>query len=340
MRLILGLVVSACALLLPFTAAGDPIKLRLAFFTSDRAFTYHTFVKPFVDAVNSEGRDLVEIEVYFGGALGKPVKIQPQLVLDGIADLALIVPGYSPEQFSDNDVMELPGLFATAREASIVFTRLLAQHVLRGYDDFFVVGAYATDPQNIHSRRPIGSLDDLRGLTIRVNNLREAQVVERFGAAPAIVPINQVAEAITRGTIDAATAPPGALLEFGIGRVAANHFMLRLGVAPLALVMNRNKLNSLPPAVQNIIRKYSGEWIAERASKASNFYDEEAMILLTADARRRVITPSQSDTEQADRIFKAVADEWSRSSPRNRQLLFMAESEIAKIRATDRQTGR
>jgi TRAP-type C4-dicarboxylate transport system substrate-binding protein len=75
-------------------AAAEPIKLKLAFTTSDRSDLYLYAIKPFVDAVNTEANGLIKIEVYFSGVLGGSPP-QPQLVLDGVADMALIVPGQS-----------------------------------------------------------------------------------------------------------------------------------------------------------------------------------------------------------------------------------------------------
>ncbi len=120
-------------------------------------------VKPFVDAINAEAKGLLKIEVYFSGTLGKAPAQQPQLVRDGVADLAYIIPGYTADEFPDNAVIELPGLFRDQREASLVFTRLIAANVLRGYEDFVVVNAFTAEPHSVHTRRPITSLADLKG---------------------------------------------------------------------------------------------------------------------------------------------------------------------------------
>jgi TRAP-type transport system periplasmic protein len=51
----------------PVAVRGEPIKLKLAFFGSDRTHLYRSIVKPFVDAVNAEGRGMVEIDAYLSG---------------------------------------------------------------------------------------------------------------------------------------------------------------------------------------------------------------------------------------------------------------------------------
>ena len=80
----------ALAWLLPAAAAAEPIKLKMAYFSSDRTTTYLAAIKPFVDAVNAEAAGLVQIDVSLSGTLGKNPTQQLQLVLDGTADLAFV----------------------------------------------------------------------------------------------------------------------------------------------------------------------------------------------------------------------------------------------------------
>ena len=168
-RIVLQFIIAA-SLLLPTAADAEPIKLKLSFFSSNRSMTYIAAIKPFVDAVNAEAKGLVEIDVAFSGALGKDIALQPKLVLDGAFDIAFVVPGYTPEQFPDNAVIELPGLFRDMREATLVYTQLIARNALIGYSDFFVIGAYVTDLETIHGRVAIRAIDDLKGKKIRINN--------------------------------------------------------------------------------------------------------------------------------------------------------------------------
>src|SRR6202050_5866264 len=150
-----------CALLsfalLPGMAIAEPIKLKFSYYTSDREVIYLTAIKPFIDSVNAAANGLIEIDAFTSGSLGKSYAGQAQLVLDGGADFAFVNPGLTPEQFPDDTVTELPGLFRDVREASIVYTRLVATGALRGYEDFFVVGAVAGGPPSVHTPPHISS---------------------------------------------------------------------------------------------------------------------------------------------------------------------------------------
>ena len=331
-------VLARCALisfaLWPCMAAAEPIKLKLSYYTSDREVVYRIAVKPFVDSVNAAANGLIEIEVFTSGSLGKSYPGQMQLVLDGVADIAFVNPALTPERFPDDAVFELPGLFHDVREASFVYTRLVASGALRGYEDFFVVGALDGGPQSIHVRPPISSLKDLQGKKIRASNRTEAAVLNALGMSAEVIPINQTAEAISRGAIDGATAPAVVLVEFGIARVASYHYFMRLGFAPLLILMNKKKFDSLPKAGQDIIRKFSGEWLAARFVETFDTINDLVMEQLKSDPKRTVIFPSQADLDTAQATFKTVIKEWQAKNPRNLELLTAVETEIAKLRST------
>jgi TRAP-type transport system periplasmic protein len=318
---------SSCA------AAAEPIKLKLSYYTSDREVLYRTAVKPFVDSVNTAANGLIEIGVFTSGSLGKSYPGQVQLVLDDVADFAFVNPGLTPEQFPDDGVMELPGLFRDVREASFAYTRLVASGALRGYADFFVVAALAGGPQSIHVRPPIAGLADLQGKKIRASNRTEGVVLNALGMSAEVIPITQTAEAISRGTIDGATAPAVILVDFGIARVASYHYFTRLGFAPLMILMNRKKFDSLPKAGQDIIREFSGEWLAKRFAETFEANNDVVTEQLKSDPRRTAIYPSPPEIDTTEKAFAAVKSEWADASPRHRRLLQAVEAEVTRFRS-------
>jgi TRAP-type C4-dicarboxylate transport system substrate-binding protein len=327
-----AIVLAVAASMIAGQALSEPIKLKLSYFSSDRTMLYLAGVKPFVDAVNEEAKDELEIEVYFSGTLGKEPGQQAQLVKDGVAELAYIIPGYTSDQFPDNAVIELPGLFRDQREASLVFTRMIAANALRGYDDFVVLNAFTAEPHSIHTRLPISSLADLKGLKIRANNPTEAATFEKLGMRAVVMPVNQISEAISNGTIDGAAVPPAMLTEFGVGRLASYHYMLHADAPSLALVINRKTLAGLSVRAQEIIRKYSGEWAVARSNEFFENVNTKSMEQLTSNPKRKVIFPSYAELGGIQAVFNEIIGEWEARSPRNHELLEMVKVETEKLR--------
>jgi TRAP-type C4-dicarboxylate transport system substrate-binding protein len=327
-----------CALaLLAFLAAAtaataDPIKLKLAFFSSDRAAPYQAAIKPFIEAVNADAKGLLEIQLYPSGVLAKGMAAQAKLVLDGDADLAVILPGYTPDLFPDTAVIELPGLFRDGREATYVFTRLIAEKAMRGYRDLVVIGAFATEPESLHGRVPIASSLDLKGKRIRVGNADMAAAMEKFGATPVLLQMTDIAGALSSGDIDAAIIARAPLGDFGISRVATHHFFMTTGVAPMALVMNRRAFENLPKEAQAIIMKYSGTWTAQRFAGIYAGFDKKVMVQLQSDPKRQIVMPSAADTNRMDAAFKQVRDELVAGNPHYQSLLKAVDNEIENLR--------
>lgn len=311
---------------------ADPIVLKLSFFTSDRSGVYLCHVKPFVDAVNAEAAGLVSIKVYFSGAISASQPEQPNLVLSGAADMALIVPGRTPDAFPDSFVFALPGLFKDDEEASLVFTRLVASNALQGYSHFFVIGAHVSLAEDIHSRKPTATISDLKGQKLRVNNAVQADILERLGALPVILPLNGTMDSLSDGTIDGVVVDPSVLTEFGFSRLAQNHYLLDLGTAPLALVMNRDKFASLPPPAQAIIRKYSGDWSAKQKAACANAKAREVLAQLRASPIRKVVEPSPADLATAHAVFDLEIRNWTAASPHNRERMDKVNAELAVLR--------
>jgi len=327
-----GITAMMIALLLSFAAAADPIILKLAFFSSDRSLLYLVAPKPFVDAVNAEGAGRVRIEPYFSGRLGGPEQIS-QLVRDGTVDIGFVIPSYDRAAFPDASVMELPGLFKDATEATQVLSQLVGARVLRDFSDFYLIGAYAGDPEDIHARPPVVSLADLRGKRFRVNNEIEAEILEKLGAHSLALPINQTTQAISSGQIDGALAPPVPLIEFGIGRVAPYHYFLHTSFIPQALLMNRERFDRLPSDVQAIIRKHSGAWLLDNFIRINADANAQIVRQLESDPKRTVTFPSPADQQTADAVFKSIVDGYAAKSSHNAELVGAARAAVAKLRA-------
>ena len=325
--------VLAMTLLPTFVASAAPVELKLAFFPPEHTAIYEAAIKPFVDAINTEGKGLLAIKVYPNGALGKAVAEQPQMVLDGVADIGWVIPGQTAYRFPDNQLLEMPGLFRDVREGTLAYTRLIAAKALRGYENFVVIGAFTADPTFLHSRKPIGSLAALKGQKIRANNHIEAEVLARLGAIPTVMPASRLADAIGRGAIDGAALAPTAVFDFRVAAVAKNHYLLGGGVAPLVVLMSRKKFDSLPAAAQALIRKCSGEWTAAAWIASFGASEQRSLDKIKSDPTRKAVEPSPTDREAAQRIYQSVIEAWAAKDARNHKSLTLIKAEIAKIRS-------
>lgn len=333
MSRIFALTLLALSALLPATAGAQPVTLKLAFFTNDTEVNYAKAIKFWVDAVNADPSGAVKIEAYPNGALGKALPAQPQMILDGVADIAFVNPALVPGRFPDDQVFELPGLVTNMKEGVALYDALLKANLLRGYSDYFVVGEFMNANAHVFSRKPIKSVADLKGLKVRISGAVIGQTVKELGVVPVLMPPNEVVEAMGRGTIDATTTVPAAVVDFGIDRVTSHDYLIQLGTNPFAVLMNKQKYDSLPKAAKDVINKYSPAWLSDLYVKNLSAYNGEVIEQFRADKKRTVIVPSDADLPAIKAASEKVTAEWAAKSPENAKLLAKARELLAEIRA-------
>src|SRR4029450_9455373 len=131
----------------------------------------------------------------------------------------------------------LPGFVANMKEGVALYQALLQSNSLRGYSDYVVIGSFMKANAHVFSRKPVKSINDLKGMKVRISGAVIGQTVRELGVVPVLMPPNEVVEAMGRGTIDATTTVPGAMFDSGIDRVTSHDYLLPLGAGPLAVLM-------------------------------------------------------------------------------------------------------
>jgi TRAP-type transport system periplasmic protein len=332
----------ACAGALPVVAslggssAFADDHLKWAVFVPDNELTYRMVMKPFAEAVQRETSGAIVFDLFPNGALGRNPAQQAQMILDGVADLAWIIPSYSPGRFADTEVLELPGTFKDIREASLVASHLYDKKVLADYADYYVVGLWCSPPYNIHTNFPVNSIADLKGKTIRVSGKNESAALRAFGAVPIGMPITEVAEAISRGTISGLATQLSPFFDFGLDRVTNNHFFIRLETVAVCILMNKKKYDALPQSSRVVIDHHAGAVLTNRWIDAVTKDNETNLNKLKSDPKHRVVFPSQAELDELQKLFAPIREEWVAASERHKQLKAALDAELVAVRAEDK----
>mgnify|MGYP004451275579 FL=1 len=133
----------------------------------------------------------------------------------------------------------------------------------------FYVGPIHHDANIIHSKKPVNSLEDLKGMKIRLPGGMVAEVFQKFGVSTVSLPGSDIFPALEKGTIDAADyVGPAVNYELGFSQVTDNILFGPPGVMSvyqpvdlMDLTVNLRSWNKLSPKVQEIVenevRNYS-----------------------------------------------------------------------------------
>jgi TRAP-type C4-dicarboxylate transport system substrate-binding protein len=331
-KLVLSALVAALAV--SASAHAQEVTLKLSAFIPAQAPTFAQVIKPWSEAVNAEGTGIIKIDTFPGGVLGGNPGLQPKMVTDGIADIALVIPAYSPGRFPDNDVMELPGMVRNSSESSRAIYRLYQRKLLRGYDEFYVVMLGTTNPYAFHTRRPAKSFADFKGMKLRAGGPVASAALRALGVAPVGMPITQVAENVSRGLLDGTGGDWDVMYSFRIMEAAKHHYMAEvLGTVPVAVLMNRKVYDGLPGKARAIIDKHSGEPMSRKFGGVHDGIQAAKLAETKAAADHTMVYPSKAERAKLDKTMATVIDTWVKDHPNGRALYGALKEELAKIRA-------
>jgi TRAP-type C4-dicarboxylate transport system substrate-binding protein len=315
------------------SAAAEKTTLKFAVFTPDKEMTFTVVMKPWAQRVMKDANGTLDIQLFPNGALGRHPGKQLKMVQDGVADIAWVIPAYTPGRFPDNSVFELPALIHNSKEGSIAAWRLYKKGLLRGYEDYYMIGLFTSAPYTIHTKEKLTSMDQLKGKKIRAVGPAMVDSIKALGAAPEPMPFTKIVEAISRGRIDGTTAHPIALFDFGVSKVTSSHYFGTLGTVNLAIMMNRKKYESLPAAAKAAIDKNSGEQLSVAFGNMSDNRNAELQAMWAKDSKRTVTVPSAAEKAKWDKALAPVISHWSAKHPNGDKLLTALKAELANIRA-------
>src|SRR5436190_10770250 len=143
------------------SGASAQEKLKFAVFTPDAEMTHQVVMKPWVEKVNRESGGTLEIQTFPNGALGRNPGLQTKLLQDGVADIAWVIPSYTPGVYLDDGVFELPNVIQDSTSGSVAAWRLLQKNMLRGYDQYYMIGLFVSSPYTFHTNYPVRKPEDL-----------------------------------------------------------------------------------------------------------------------------------------------------------------------------------
>ncbi|MGE0802700.1 MAG: hypothetical protein AB7G13_15560 [Lautropia sp.] len=292
---------------------SQPPVLQFHFFGNARHKAWDLAFRPYFEALQAR-RNLAIEPVFDQGAHG--LHDRPQAIAEGREDGGVIHPGLAPARFPDNDALCLPGLFEDNAEVSIVLTRLLAAEALRGYEDYVVAAGLGTTAQHLHARVPIQGIRDLAGLSVRVGNAIDAQVVASLGARPVAMPPTDVHDAMREQRIEAALMNAGAFFNYRADAVARWHWMAGIGSTPAVVLWNRRRIEALPPAARGDLE--TTDALAHAYNDSYGRYMESMDGRLRAEPGHACLEVAEDEREELRRIFAAVARTWQERSAHNR----------------------
>ncbi|MGY4227511.1 tripartite ATP-independent transporter DctP family solute receptor [Bradyrhizobium sp. USDA 4503] len=157
------------------------------------------------------------------------------------------------------NVLAMPFLFRSPEHLQTVLDGPIGSEILNSLGDHGFIGLafYDSGARSIYnSVRPVRSLDDLKGLRVRVQQSeRMSDMVRALGAQPVQMPYGQVLTGFATGLIDGAENNWASFVTTGHYKYAGYYTLTRHTFSPDVLLMSQKAWASLSPEEQTIFRE-------------------------------------------------------------------------------------
>lgn len=267
--------------------------------------------KGFADRVQFLTDNRIRIQVFPGGALGNALRVS-ETVKNGVADMGHLWMGW--DWGADTTTVMFGGYAGTMDTDRMLHwlyeaggIELQREYRMEKAGVISMPLFIRTAEAFLHSRKPVRSLDDLKGLKLRTAGAW-IDMSRSLGAAPVTTPQGEIYTALERGVIDATEW--GTLWEnisTGFHRVAK--YVVIPGVhqptAPFELVINPASWNRLSDRDKRIIEHAARSVTFDTYLKVGN---EDAKALEFFKKAGNEITELSPETIQA---VRRIAREWA-----------------------------
>lgn len=229
-------------------------ELKLADFQPPSHFIVSKVYEPMSSAITEATGGDVRVKVFMGGELGPGPAEQYNRVVDGVADIAFSLPGYTASNFPKTLLAELPGVI----DADTGTARLVENlgSLDKEYRRVVLLSLWNNAPNLLlMADKPVEKLDDLAGLNIRVPSRNAGLVTQAWGANPVSMPAPEIYNAMQTGVIDGAMIDATTLRAFKLAEVTQYVTQgMQSTISEFFLIMNRDVFADLDDAAQDAIR--------------------------------------------------------------------------------------
>ncbi|MCC8983793.1 TRAP transporter substrate-binding protein [Bradyrhizobium acaciae] len=180
------------------------------------------------------------------------------------------------------NVLAMPFLFRSPEHLQHVLDGPIGSEILNSFEAHGFVGLafYDSGARSIYnSVRPVRSLDDLKGLRLRVQQSAQmSDMIRALGADPIEMPYGQVLTGLANRLIDGAENNWPSFVTTGHYKYAGYYTLTQHTVSPEVLVMSQKAWSSLTPEDQAIFRE---------AAQGSSIYMREKWRELEERSRKQ-----------------------------------------------------
>ena len=328
----LAAIAIGCALCAGADAAAEPATLKVGATMPPMSSVIAEGYVPWLRAIEKDAPGAIKFQEFWGGALVRAPDKQFEAMMNGIMDSTVVITSYTQKLFPDFSLFSIPYVVDGAVEAAVGGWRLYERGLLRGLEKVYVAAIFSNDNGGLHLRSRVKSLDDVKGLKIRVSGPEEAEIVKAMGAVPVGLGIPTTADALNRGVVDGTFNGWAANQSFRITPLIKTHIDVPFGVRSFFIAINREVYDKLPASARAAIGKHSGRDFSIRFGRVMDKTGEPLRKEALADPNRTVLRPSEAQAKALEAKFMGFHKQWIEETPDGARKYREVKDAVAEFR--------
>jgi TRAP-type C4-dicarboxylate transport system substrate-binding protein len=254
-------------------AQAQEVTLKFHHIWTPAAMASVNVIAPWCNKVAAESNNRIKCQILpamSGG--GTP----PQLVdrvKDGVDDVTITLPGYTPGRFATTEVFELPFMTNSAEVGARATWDFFNKHSTKEFAGTKLLASWVHDEGYVHTaNRPVKTLADFKGLKMRAPTRQTNKLLAALGASPVGMPLPAIPDAVSKGTIDGFLLPWEVMPSLKLQEMVKYHSETdpsrpALYSAAFVFLMNQTKYDSLPADLKKVIDNNSGAALSQQIGK-------------------------------------------------------------------------
>ncbi len=319
--------------------AQQTVTLKFHTFMAPLSNVWLTMHKPWMDKVEKDSGGRIKFEAYPAMQLGgTPVQLYDQ-ARDGVVDIVWTLPGNTAGRFPRIEVFELPFIMNNAEATSKAYWEYFQTQCPDEFKETQVLAVQVHGPGVIHTAsKEVKSVADLRGLKLRGPTRQVTKLLGSVGAIPVGMPLPQIPDALSKGTIDGCVIPWEVVPSVKVHELTKFHGEFpanspALYTTTFVMAMNKARYDGLAPDLKRVIDANSGMAASAFLGRTQQGNDPIGRKSAT-DRNNTVHTFSAAETQEFIKRSAAIDDEWvadmDKRGFKGAQLLSSAKALIVK----------
>jgi TRAP-type C4-dicarboxylate transport system substrate-binding protein len=284
----------------------------------------------FADTVKAQTSGAVQIQLFTGGSLLTAPNMYDGVV-NGIADIGEGALSYNPGKFPETDLSTCPLSVQSPWSITHAINEFYQKYQPAEFNSTHVLWMWSNGPAVLMTaKKPVRTLDDLKGLKIRAQALT-GDILGALGGAATSYQMAELYDGLSKGVVDGVLVDPSVLVSFKLGDVTKYVTDCSKAVGncyDFYITMNNDSWNKLPKNVQDVFTQVASDMV-EKSALAINQEDIDG-ITYAKNAGDEIIPLSDAEASRWQAAVASVTANYIASITKDSNLSVDTENEHLK----------